>query len=851
MTHTDSVQVVASLFRAANQVRPVLLLGAGASFSSGVPLAAESVRRVARRVFAEKIKGGSVPPEHVKLTEWQTWLQSHPWFIKGEDRLAENFPLVVTHLLDPREYRTRVLLDLLQPSNGLGAGYRSLAHLVMRGLVWTILTPNFDTCLPMALGERRPHIRYIAEVNRGPDDLREFSIFNRAQIVWLHGKAEQYTDRNLVEEVEKLDSKLVTLLIPLLTASPLVVVGYRGSEPSVMDHLLARNSKHTHNYKNGIYWCTRSGETLHPHVEALKRRIRGNFKVLEIAGFDELMDDLSRELRDEDFYQSAHQLQPQQRPLSFDDEPVLDATADELDQDLVISVMRDYCAKLGRAPVTPESLPALLREQGLLVETEANLVPTVGCLLLFGKEPQARFPQAVVSVTIGGKKRLVFRGNLIRQRVELLEWIESLDVNPILRVKKRTTHLSSPAYPPRALVELLVNMLVHRDYRVSEPAAVDAESGMSITFTNPGGLLDSIASRVTLDENGRFRPVPNISDLRNRSLCDVFFGIQAMEREGTGLSDVEELARDSGGAAMFMHDAKGGRFVARVFQPAASAGSRTVARDRRSAGVYMLNVLPFASLPEKVSIIRLNVPLRNRPSQVDLSAAGTFINHGDDLWSFVPLSFLLQVLEPIPDISRSYSRERSVLEANADDKRVLSWLLRKHFERYLRDFASRGLVLEDDKRKKRAYFTGREGKPRTLVYDSPRRKGVRRQVVKQRAEDSKAWFENEGFGYEVTQVDCLWAVRIKPFYMFTGRDARTPLPAFTRTARATRRMRFDRNKSVEDDFTFWSRFLSKGMPAINIGQDHVNDLLLNGSFLTVEVVEEGLLPNENQDRVSA
>ena len=78
MVHQDSVRILASLLRAANEARAILLLGAGASFSSGVPLAAESVRRIARRVFAEKVKGGAVLPEQVKLTEWQTWLQSQP-----------------------------------------------------------------------------------------------------------------------------------------------------------------------------------------------------------------------------------------------------------------------------------------------------------------------------------------------------------------------------------------------------------------------------------------------------------------------------------------------------------------------------------------------------------------------------------------------------------------------------------------------------------------------------------------------------------------------------------------------------------------------------------------------------
>src|SRR5712664_1114133 len=289
MSHRESVQDLASLFRAKNIVRPVLLLGAGASFSSGVPLAAESVRRLAKRVYAEKVRGGTLLPEHVKLTEWQAWLQSHDWFIKGEDRLAENFPRVVEHLLRPREYRRQLLLELVHPSAEIGPGYRCLSELVMRGLTWTILKTNFDTCLLDALNERRPHIKTLAETNRWPGDLAEFSVFNRTQVVWLHGKAEQYSDRNLLAETQTLDERLVQTLIPLLKDCPLAVIGYRGAEPSITESLLLKHAQDTYDYRNGIYWCVRPGEPLHPNVEALRRALSSNFRCLEITGFDELV----------------------------------------------------------------------------------------------------------------------------------------------------------------------------------------------------------------------------------------------------------------------------------------------------------------------------------------------------------------------------------------------------------------------------------------------------------------------------------------------------------------------------------------------------------------------------------
>ena len=72
--------------------------------------------------------------------------------------------------------------------------------------------------------------------------------------------------------------------------------------------------------------------------------------------------------------------------------------------------------------------------------------------------------------------------------------------------------------------------------------------------------------------------------------------------------------------------------------------------------------------------------------------------------------------------------------------------------------------------------------------------------------DRARWFENEGFGYEIVDIGGLWCVRIKPFYMFTGPTPEHPA-FFPRAAKATSRMKFDRNKNVEADLAFWSSFL--------------------------------------------
>ena len=114
-----------------------------------------------------------------------------------------------------------------------------------------------------------------------------------------------------------------------------------------------------------------------------------------------------------------------------------------------------------------------MRELGLLVGETQFERPSVAAVLLFGREPQRFLPHAVVTGTIDGKKRRVFTGNLLKQRSDILEWLERPDVNPTLKVKVRGKHDERRAYHERALIELCINLLVHRDYDDDRPATIE------------------------------------------------------------------------------------------------------------------------------------------------------------------------------------------------------------------------------------------------------------------------------------------------------------------------------------------------------------------------------------------
>jgi hypothetical protein len=196
-----AIKELAYLFRTSRPTRPVLFLGAGASFRSGIPMAGEATKRIARAAYSRLRLGDDEKPSNPKPSDWMPFLQRQPWFVSDPTRFADNFPLAVEHLLHPAEFRREFFTEMIKPPNGINLGYRRLAKLMRRRLCWTVMTTNFDHNIVESLRELRPPISEVVEINRTADDLVRFDIYNynRCQVVYLHGAVEYYRDKNLVE----------------------------------------------------------------------------------------------------------------------------------------------------------------------------------------------------------------------------------------------------------------------------------------------------------------------------------------------------------------------------------------------------------------------------------------------------------------------------------------------------------------------------------------------------------------------------------------------------------------------------------------------------------------------------
>jgi hypothetical protein len=204
---------------------------------------------------------------------------------------ADLYPEAIDNLLGVKADRRQFFEKLINPHVPPSKGYVALTQILHQGWISTVLTTNFDQCLDRAaILHNRPH--RLVSISTPAD----YVMFNSApqdpQVIFLHGSVKHYTDKNLTAEVQSLDSDLVERVKPLLRDHPVIVVGYRGTEASVMNDLFLSQAE-AGGFLHGIYWCvldSGDGVPLAPLVAQLASTIGTNFQLVPIAGFDELFE---------------------------------------------------------------------------------------------------------------------------------------------------------------------------------------------------------------------------------------------------------------------------------------------------------------------------------------------------------------------------------------------------------------------------------------------------------------------------------------------------------------------------------------------------------------------------------
>jgi ATP-dependent DNA helicase RecG len=170
-----------------------------------------------------------------------------------------------------------------------------------------------------------------------------------------------------------------------------------------------------------------------------------------------------------------------------------------------------------------------------------KFVPTGYGILLFGKNPRAKFKNAVLKahVTYGNQKiePKDFDEALVLLPTQIEEWLKK--VLPLSKDTSGFKRKDIPDFPIEVLREAIVNALVHRDYEIEGAKCEIKIDENKIIVTSPGRPLPAI----TVEELNTFE-APSLS--RNPIITYAFSLMDYVEEKGFGMRTFKSLNKDYG-----------------------------------------------------------------------------------------------------------------------------------------------------------------------------------------------------------------------------------------------------------------------------------------------------------------
>lgn len=176
-----------------------------------------------------------------------------------------------------------------------------------------------------------------------------------------------------------------------------------------------------------------------------------------------------------------------------------------------------------------------------LDKEKKKYVPTGYGILLFGKNPRAKFKNAVLKAHVSyGSSKIEpkdFDQALVLLPDQIEEWLKK--VLPLSKDTSGFKRKDIPDFPIEVLREAIVNALVHRDYEIEGAKCEIKIDEDKIIVTSPGKPLPAIS----LEELNTFE-APSLS--RNHIITYAFSLMDYVEEKGFGMKTFKSLNKEHG-----------------------------------------------------------------------------------------------------------------------------------------------------------------------------------------------------------------------------------------------------------------------------------------------------------------
>lgn len=227
------------------------------------------------------------------------------------------------------------------------------------------------------------------------------------------------------------------------------------------------------------------------------------------------------------------------------------ATRADLDMDAVREYMRKATDE-GRRNFSANDDPWAILKKLEWVKSETEI--TRAAYLLFAKEPQIKFPQAIIHAGAfkdDGAYILDSKdvdGNIQDQIDETLAFIKR-NIRRSIVVTAKAEHDRYWEYPIEALRETITNAICHRDYGSPHDIQIKILEDR-LVIHSPGQLPFDMSLSLLMMEDHPSRP-------RNRLIAQAFYDIHLIEHYGSGIRRIKDECDANGNAYPTWRDALG------------------------------------------------------------------------------------------------------------------------------------------------------------------------------------------------------------------------------------------------------------------------------------------------------
>lgn len=256
-----------------------LLLGAGASVSSGIPSAQTMIDMWRQQTC--NILGA----EYTTSGPYASWLRD----TQSRFQLNTEYSCLFSYLY-PTPVERQAYIEQLTDGGQPLSGYLFLSRLVRAGRFDLILTTNFDDLIVEALTQSEGLKPLVCSFDSRVGTLRIAS--RRPKVVKLHGDFLYDHIRNIPSMVRNVEEKLWETC-----RGGLIVAGYGGADESVMQTVRHMLQQPDH-LRLGLHWClyhplgAERDSDVSDHVRALWRDHPDRVFVYNIKSFDAFMMDM-------------------------------------------------------------------------------------------------------------------------------------------------------------------------------------------------------------------------------------------------------------------------------------------------------------------------------------------------------------------------------------------------------------------------------------------------------------------------------------------------------------------------------------------------------------------------------